>query len=67
MKGDGALFGYFQTPGTFEDALEGMSTEKVNAEWQEIVKPFFKIPESSAPGETMIEMPAVFHLDYKKG
>lgn len=34
IRADGTLFGYFETPSTFEDALAGMADEEVNERWQ---------------------------------
>ena len=35
LRDDGTLFGYVETEGTFQDALDGMAAEPVNARWQE--------------------------------
>ena len=42
MRADGALFGYFETPASFQAALEGMAAEPINAQWQEFMAPFLK-------------------------
>lgn len=62
MRGDGTLFGYFETPSSFEDALEGMSREEVNARWQETMGPFFEGTGGRAD-QMMEELEEVFHLD----
>ena len=41
LRDDGLLIGYFETPGTLEDAVAGMENEPVNARWQELMAPFF--------------------------
>lgn len=62
MRRDGTLFGYFETPESFAQALEGMSHEEVNARWQEEMAPFFEGTGSQA--DTMMEeLVEVFHLD----
>lgn len=60
VRDDGTLFGYFETPGTFADALAGMATEEVNARWQTHMAQFF---EGIRPDESMAELVEVFHLD----
>ena len=61
LAADGTLFGYFETPGTFEDALAGMAAEPVNQRWQALMAPFF---EGAAPADqTMVELVEVFHLE----
>lgn len=57
---DGKLFGYFETPNTFAEALAGMASEDVNTCWQQTMAPFF---ENHRPDETMTELSEVFHLD----
>ena len=62
MRSDGTLFGYFETPTSFADALEGMSNEEVNARWQEEMAPFFV--GTGGPADEMMEgLVEVFHLD----
>ncbi len=63
MKGDGLLFGYFETPADFAAALAGMSKEEVNARWQQFMAPFFESPQGARPDEMMLELEEVFHLD----
>ncbi len=62
IGGDGTLFGYFETPGSFADALSGMSTEEVNSRWQAEMAPFFE-GVGGAADEMMVELVEVFHLD----
>ena len=63
VREDGLLFGYFETPFSFQSALEGMSREEVNARWQDFMAPFFENLGGAHADESMIEMEEVFHLD----
>ncbi|HEX2404885.1 MAG TPA: L-rhamnose mutarotase [Acidimicrobiia bacterium] len=62
MRSDGTLFGYFETPDSFADALDGMSREEVNARWQAEMSPFFE-GAGGAADTMMEELVEVFHLD----
>lgn len=62
MRSDGTLFGYFETPTSFADALEDMSREEVNQRWQTEMAPFFEGVSAHAD-EMMEELVEVFHLD----
>lgn len=42
MRADGTLFGYFETPDSFQAALDGMAREPINADWQAFMAPFFE-------------------------
>ena len=62
LRDDGTLFGYFETPGTFEQALQGMAGQAVNERWQQLMAPYFE--GSGAAADTMMEqLEEVFHLD----
>lgn len=61
LQDDGTLFGYFETPGTFADALDGMAAEEVNDRWQTHMAPFFA--GSGAADRMMVQLTEVFHLD----
>lgn len=63
MRDDGLLFGYFETPESFQAALDGMSREEVNARWQESMAPFFEGLGGAHADENMRELVEVFHLD----
>src|SRR6266498_3960016 len=63
MRPDGLLFGYFETPESFEAALAGMAKESVNAKWQELMKPYFEALTGGRPDQSMVELEEVFHLD----
>jgi L-rhamnose mutarotase len=63
MRKDGLLFGYFETPQSFQAALAGMAQEKVNTRWQEFMAPYFESIEGGRPDEMMLELEEVFHLD----
>lgn len=63
LRGDGTLFGYFETAADLKSAVDGMSKEEVNARWQEMMAPYFESLEGSRPDEMMRELEEVFHLD----
>jgi L-rhamnose mutarotase len=60
---DGLLFGYFETPQSFQAALAGMAKEEVNARWQELMAPFFENLSGAHADQSMVELEEVFHLD----
>ncbi len=60
---DGLLFGYFETPESFQTALDGMSREEVNARWQDFMAPYFEGLGDAHADESMLELEEVFHLD----
>lgn len=60
---DGLLFGYFETPESFQVALAGMSQEEINSRWQEFMAPYFENLGGQHPDESMLELEEVFHLD----
>ena len=62
LSDDGTLFGYFETDGSFPQALAGMAAEPVNARWQASMAPFFE--GSGRAADTMMQqLDEVFHLD----
>jgi L-rhamnose mutarotase len=63
LKDDGTLFGYFETPGTLEDAIKGMSKEEINSKWQEFMAPYFDNLDGLHPDQGMVELEEIFHLD----
>jgi len=63
MRDDGTLFGYFETPADLETAVDEMSKEEVNAQWQKMMMPYFESLDGSRPDEMMRELEEVFHLD----
>ncbi len=63
MREDGLLFGYFETPDSFQSALEGMSREEVNARWQKLMAPYFEDLGGAQADDSMVELEEVFHLD----
>jgi L-rhamnose mutarotase len=63
MRPDGLLFGYFETPDSFQAALDGMAREEINAQWQEFMAPYFEGMGSQRADEMMVELEEVFHLD----
>jgi len=63
MRDDGLLLGYFETPVSFQAALDGMAKEEINLKWQELMKPFFEILEGYRPDQSMLELQEIFHMD----
>ena len=63
MREDGLMFGYFEAEESFAAALERMSKEEVNTRWQDMMSPFFEIPEGAHPDAMMVELEEVFHLE----
>ena len=60
---DGLLFGYFETPESFQAALAGMSKEEINAKWQDLMAPYFESLSGAHADEAMVELEEDFHLD----
>jgi L-rhamnose mutarotase len=63
MRDDGLLFGYFETPGSFQAALDGMAEEEVNARWQDFMASYFEGLSGDHADQSMLELEEVFHLD----
>jgi L-rhamnose mutarotase len=63
LSTDGLLFGYFETPESFQAALDGMAEEEVNARWQDFMAPYFEGIGGAHADESMVELAEVFHLD----
>jgi L-rhamnose mutarotase len=63
MREDGLLFGYFETPDSFQTALDGMAREDINAKWQDFMAPYFENLSGAHADESMVELEEVFHLD----
>ena len=65
MRDDGLLFGYFETPESFQAALAGMEVEAINEKWQEFMAPFFESAEGGLRSSTNdgCHSWTVFHLD----
>lgn len=63
MRDDGLLFGYFETPESFQTALNGMNQETINEKWQEFMAPFFESADEGHADKMMVELEEVFHLD----
>lgn len=63
MREDGLLFGYFETPESFQAALDGMAGEDVNARWQTFMAPFFEGIGGAHPDEMMHELEQVMFLE----
>ena len=63
MGADGLIVGYFETPESFQKALEGMSHEEINAKWQDLMAPYFENLGGAHSDQSMQELVEVFHLD----
>lgn len=63
MRDDGLLFGYFETPDSFDAARAGMAQEAINARWQEFMAPYFEGIGGAHADQMMQELVEVFHLD----
>ena len=63
IRADGLLFGYFETPESFEAALDGLAQEAINAKWQELMAPYFEDLDGARPDEGMIQLEEVCHVD----
>lgn len=63
LRDDGLLFGYFETPESFQAALAGMAKEEINAKWQAFMAPYFENLSGAHADESMVELEEVFHLD----
>ena len=62
VRPDGLLFGYLETPGTFEEAQAKMAGLEVNRRWQALTAPFFELPEGTRADEAMTALEPVFYL-----
>jgi len=63
MRDDGLLFGYFETPESFQAALAGMSQEDINKKWQDLMAPYFENLNGAHADASMLELEEVFHLE----
>jgi L-rhamnose mutarotase len=63
MGKDGTIFGYFETPESFQAALDGMAEEEINAKWQDFMAPYFEGLDGAHADASMVELEEVFHLD----
>lgn len=63
MRGDGLLFGYFETPDSLEAAQAAMEDTNVNMRWQEMMSLYFELPPDARPDQMLVELDEVFHLD----
>ena len=62
MRGDGLLFGYFETPDSLEAAQQAMEGREVNTRWQSMMSEFFEIPDGAHPDQVLVPLEEVFHL-----
>jgi L-rhamnose mutarotase len=63
MRPDGMVFGYFETPDSFDAALAGMATEPINDKWQDFMAPFFQGVGGIHPDQMMERLEQVFFLE----
>ncbi len=63
MRADGTLFGYFETPTSFDAARDGMAGEAINGEWQKFMAPYFESLTLTHADKMMEEIEEVFHID----
>ncbi len=63
LRPDGLLFGYFETPTSLQAAQAAMAQTEVNQRWQDMMSPYFEIPEGAHPDQLFMELEEVFHLD----
>jgi L-rhamnose mutarotase len=63
MRDDGTVFGYFETPDTFEAALAGMAREEINARWQDSMAPYFEGVGGLHADQMMEALEPVFFLE----
>jgi L-rhamnose mutarotase len=63
LRDDGLLFGYFETPESFDAALAGMADREINERWQKVMGEYFEALDGSAPDESMKQLDEIFHLD----
>lgn len=63
MNDEGLLFGYFETPESFDKAQAAMDATDVNARWQAEMSRFFEIPPGAHPDQMMVPLDEVFHLE----
>jgi L-rhamnose mutarotase len=61
LDADGVLFGYFETPGTLDDAVAAMQREPINERWQEEMAPYF-VTGATPADQQMRPLEEVFHL-----
>jgi len=56
------MFGYFETPQSYNIASEAVAKEESSIRWHEFMRPFFETLEQ---GQNVleIELEEVFHLD----
>ena len=59
---DGLLFGYLETD-DFGRALAEMAKKDVNRRWRQEMAPFFEALDGKRPGEGLVLLEEVFHLN----
>ena len=56
------MFGYFETPQSYNAASEAIANEEISIKWHEFTLPFFETREQGQSAFE-IELEEVFHLD----
>jgi L-rhamnose mutarotase len=59
---DGLVVGYLETD-DFARALALMDGTDVNARWQDLMQPYFELPDGERPDTVMVPLQEYFHLD----
>lgn len=62
LRDDGMLIGYFESPGTLEQAQAAMAETSVNARWQAEMAPFFAGLDGT-PDSSFVVLTEVFNLE----
>jgi L-rhamnose mutarotase len=62
MREDGLVFGYFETPESYQAAVDVIEKEEINTRWDEFMEPYLEAINATT-GEIMMELEEVFHLD----
>lgn len=60
-RSDATLIGYFETD-DLQSALDGMATREINAQWQELMAPYFKALDGKRPDEGFLQLENIFYL-----
>ena len=56
------VFGYFETPESYQAAVDAIEKEEINTRWDEFMEPYLEAV-NEATGGIMMELEEVFHLD----
>ena len=61
MRGDGLVFGYFESEHSLSEAQAKMAGKDINTRWQNYMAPFTQA--DARPDENFVELEEYFHLD----